>query len=216
MPKIICAQCKAIEDVDELPPAHTTVLCTECKTHTRRAQIKPTSPRTGPKIPKNKPQSIPRKRHNTRVMLPITCKECGQPDTLDYVPKGANLDEILCRDCAAEIFGDDSDWARIEGYKKKDAEKDKEWEFQCDDCGRTDYLPFEPQDDRQYQCNLCRFEHDTPSPDRISGRKKAAGGVFIRRPPPSETSEEPDDAADSDLTDNSVATSMKSDEPDTD
>lgn len=166
MPKIICARCKAIEDVKTLPEPGTTVLCTNCRLQ-------------GHKGPARKIKSIPRKQHGTRVMLPITCSECGEKDTLDYVPKGAALDEVLCRSCALKAFGPDSDWARVVRYKEKDAKK--EYEFSCDECGRTDYLPFEPREDRTYLCNLCRFDHDTPSKDRLAGREKTAGGVFIRR-----------------------------------
>ena len=168
MPKIICSQCKAIEDVAEEPAADTSVLCSKCRMHT---------PSTARKVRKRK--TIPRKKHGTRVMLPITCAECGGADTLDYVPKGADLDDILCRDCAREEFGTNSDWARIERKKKQEA--GAEWEFQCDTCGRTDYLPFEPKPDRIYDYNLCRLDHDVPSRERLQGREKAAGGVFIRR-----------------------------------
>ncbi len=171
MPKIICSKCKAIEEVDEQRAAAESVLCSEC-----RAVDAP----TGDSRQQRKRKSVPRKEHGTRVMLPITCAECGEPDTLDYVPKGADLDEVLCSECAREQFGTDSAWARIEQTKKRES-GDEEWEFECDECGRTDYLPFEPREDRHYECNLCRLDHDTPSPERLKGRKKAAGGVFIRR-----------------------------------
>lgn len=117
-------------------------------------------------------------------MLPITCSECGEKDTLDYVPKGAALDDVLCRACALKTFGPDSDWARIDRYKERDTQK--EYEFSCDECGRTDYLPFQPHKDRTYLCNLCRFDHETPSKGRLAGREKTAGGVFIRRRKPPE------------------------------
>ena len=171
MPKIICARCKAIEDVDEETAARDTILCSKCEIASRSKS----------RARSEKRKSIPRKQHGTRVMLPITCAECGEPDTLDYVPKGADLDDVLCGKCAQEQFGSDSPWARID--RKKKGQKDQEWEFECDECGRTDYLPFEPQPDRHYECNLCRLDHDTPSPERLSGKEKAAGGVFIRRNP---------------------------------
>lgn len=168
MPKIICAQCKALEDVDKRPTGDADVLCSKCRARARSEGRE-----------RRKRKTAPRKKHGTRVMLPITCAECGQSDTLDYVPKGADLDEVLCRKCAREEFGTDSDWARIE--RKKQREADGEWEFECESCGRTDYLPFEPKPDRVYECNLCRLDHDVPSPERLKGREKAAGGVFIRR-----------------------------------
>lgn len=177
MPKIICANCKAIEDVDEAPPARTAVLCSDCKKHQR-------SPSASSPTRRNRRNSTPQRKHGTRVMLPITCVRCGDADTLDYVPKGADLDDVLCSKCAREEFGTDSDWARIERQKKKDSRPD--YEFTCDECGRTDYLHFEPKDDRTYLCNLCMMDHDTPSKDRLAGRQKAAGGVFIRRQPTSE------------------------------
>ena len=167
MPKIICAKCKAIEDVDEQPTSGS-VLCSRCQAEARHKSSA-----------KNR-KSIPRKKHGTRVMLPIKCAECGAPDTLDYVPKGANLDEILCRACAREEFGDDSAWARVDRRKQREA-GGAEWAFTCDECGRKGYLPFEPQPDRIYECNLCRMDHDTPSRERLAGREKAGGGVFIRR-----------------------------------
>lgn len=169
MPKIICARCKSIEDVDEQPDAQEAVLCSDCRAVDESESSQ-----------KRRRKKVPRKEHGTRVMLPITCAECGEADTLDYVPKGAKLDEVLCRDCAREEFGTDSDWARIERTKQREA-GDREWEFECDSCGRTDYLPFKPKPDREYECNMCRLEHDTPSPDRLSGREEAAGGVYIRR-----------------------------------
>lgn len=178
MPKIICAQCKAIEDVEEAPSSIEPVLCSECKVHARpTSKLEHASPS---RRAKRKFKSVPRRKHGTRVMLPITCAECGASDTLDYVPKGADLDDVLCSDCAREQFGTDSDWARIE--RKKSQESDGgEWAFECDTCGETDYLPFEPKPEREYTCNLCRFDHDTPSRERLEGREKAAGGVFIRR-----------------------------------
>ena len=179
MPKIICAQCKSIEDVDEKPPATETILCSECKSYQR-------STAGGERTRKRRP-TVPRKKHGTRVMLPITCAECGETDTLDYVPKGADLDDVLCSECAREQFGTDSAWARVERRKKEEA-KQREWKFECDECGRTDYLPFEPKPERHYECNLCRMDHDTPSPERLAGKRKAAGGVFIRR------STEPEDS----------------------
>ena len=170
MPKIICAQCKAIENVQETPSSAGPVLCSSC----RRVSRGKTSGAQRPR------KNIPRKQHGTRVMLPITCAECGEPDTLDYVPKGANLDEVLCSKCAREEFGTDSDWARVDRSKQRESSR-KEWAFECAECGRTDYVPFEPHPERTYECNLCRLDHDTPSPGRLDGREKAAGGVFIRR-----------------------------------
>ncbi len=175
MPKIICTRCKNIEDVSEEMASEETFICSKCERAARKKSRASARQRR---------KSIPRKQHGTRVMLPITCAECGETDTLDYVPKGADLDDVLCQDCAREQFGTDSDWARIERKKNKRNKADKEWEFECDECGRTDYLPFEPQPDRHYECNLCRLDHDTPSPERLSGREKAAGGVFIRRNSP--------------------------------
>lgn len=174
MPKVICTRCKSIEDVDDAPPSTEAVLCSDC----RQKKKRPGKTRRSSRKKRN--QSVPRKDHGTRVMLPITCAKCGETDTLDYVPKGAALDDVLCRECAREEFGTDSDWARMDRTKKNESDDD-EWEFECDKCGRTDYLPFEPKPDREYQCNLCRLDHDTPSKERLQGRKQAAGGVFIRR-----------------------------------
>lgn len=170
MPKIICTRCKSIEHVDDAPASASAVLCSKCGRQSRSDETRPSRRRR---------KTSPRKKHGTRVMLPITCANCGTEDTLDYVPKGADLDDVLCSDCAREKFGTDSDWARVE--RKKARDKGREWSFECDECGRTDWVPFEPKPDRTYLCNLCRFDHDTPSPERLAGREKAAGGVFIRR-----------------------------------
>lgn len=180
MPKIICAECKAIEDVEEAPSSMSGVLCSACKARGPRQQRSPKRAESPPR----KRRNIPRKQHGTRVMLPIKCSECGKLDTLDYVPKGADFDDVLCKECAAKTFGDKSEWAKIEGYKQKDAQKDQEWEFHCDECGRKDILPFQPQPDRTYLCSRCHHEHETPSRERIAGRERAAGGVFIRRKSP--------------------------------
>ena len=167
MPKIICAECKIIEDVEEAPPPMSRVLCSACK-------AKP------PKRARQPEKFIPRKKHGTRVMLPITCTKCGAVDTLDYMPKGTQLDEVLCRDCANEVFKDRTDWQKVTAEKKKESRP--EYPFDCDECGRRDYLPFEPHPDRLYYCNLCRFDHEMPSKDRLQGREAASGkGVFIRR-----------------------------------
>ena len=49
----------------------------------------------------------PRHRHNTRVSLPITCAQCGENDTLEYMPKGKKLDELLCNCvCKGELQRD--------------------------------------------------------------------------------------------------------------
>lgn len=181
MEKIICSKCKSIEEVEQAPASTEAALCSEC-----RKEKSDGAPRSSDKHltkrseQKTRDQSIPRKEHGTRVMLPITCMQCGETDTLDYVPKGADLDEVLCSDCARERFGSDSAWARIERSKQNET-GDREWKFECDECGRVDYLPFEPKPDRDYQCNLCRLDHDTPSKERLRGKQKAAGGVFIRR-----------------------------------
>ncbi len=176
MPKIICANCKAIEDVEEAPPSMTAVLCSKCGVHQRKAKAKPST--------NTRRKSTPQKKHGTRVMLPITCVRCGKSDTLDYVPKGADLDDVLCSHCARQEFGTDSDWARIDRQKAK--KSGKEYAFDCDECGRTDYVPFEPKEDRTYLCNYCMMDHDTPKKERLAGRQKAAGGVFIRRSSTSE------------------------------
>lgn len=177
MPKIICAECKAIENVEEAPEAMARVLCSSCRAHGGSAK-KAQPPR------KTKRRTIPSKQHGTRVMLPIKCSNCGKLDTLDYVPKGGDIDDVLCKACAAEAFGASSEWARIERYKKNDARKDQDFEFHCDECGRKDLLPFKPQPDRIYLCTRCHHEHETPRHDRIAGRQKAVDGIFVRRTPP--------------------------------
>ncbi len=167
MPKVICAVCKDLHDVDEAPPALTSFVCESCEAFRKKA-------------PREHKKHIPRKKHGTRVMLPITCARCGKDDTLDYVPKGADFDDVLCSECADAAFGDRTDWQKVQQEKEKEAKK--EYPFTCDECGRKDYLPFKPKEDRVYSCNMCRFEHDTPSKDRLEGRQKAGGaGVFIRR-----------------------------------
>lgn len=179
MPKIICADCKAIETVEQAPPPMTRVLCSKCKA---KPQVKPKGSKNDSSAKKGPRRNSPRKKHGTRVMLPIKCSECGKLDTLDYVPKGAAFNDVLCKECAAATFGPKSDWARIEGYKQQDAQKEnQEHEFHCDECGRKDLLPFKPQPERTYLCSRCHYEHETPQHERIADREEAAPGIFIRR-----------------------------------
>jgi|SRR5690554_4325413 len=170
MPKIICADCKAIENVAQAPPPGTRAVCGDCQ----QARIEQ---RRGDK------KNIPRRKHGTRVMLPITCSECGTKEILDYMPKGAKIEEVLCTPCARKLFGTDSPWARTDAAKRREQERESKtsWEFKCAECGRDDLLPFFPKPGEDFFCKRCHQEQETPSKERLAGREKAGGGVFIRK-----------------------------------
>lgn len=124
---ITCSVCGK-EDTLPFEPEHTAgVLCRECHAIYQS-------------VLKEKRAKNPRSKHGTRISLPITCAACGKRETLNYMPKGRKLDELLCSECAQAHFGENAEWIaerkRIEREhairlrtKKSERQLEKEAEF---------------------------------------------------------------------------------------
>ena len=121
-----------------------------------------------------------RKKHGTRVAVQIVCSECGEQDTLEYMPKGVKLSEILCSACMGRVTNPGSEWQMIE-QEREDARR-RDWEFHCSECGLKDYIPFEGHPDRQYQCKRCLQDNQEPATSRLAGKEEVRAHVFRRRP----------------------------------
>lgn len=130
-------------------------------------------------VNKKRQKTSPRKRHGTRVTFPIECAQCGNEEILDYVPKGVSLHEVLCSECVRTTHGDESRWAKIKA--QKESEQQGEWEITCAECGREDYLKFEPKPEKDYTCVRCFQEQARPSPERLQGKKRVGRAVYIRK-----------------------------------
>ena len=166
--RILCARCGDEATLPFDPGDRPDVYCRSCYDDVRRQEQK------------RRKDNAPRRRHNTRGAFRIECSSCGQEDQLDYVPKGVSMDEILCSDCFEEEKGGESSrWKEIR--EKKAREQQMEWSFDCDRCGRTDYLNFPPKDDRDYYCTRCFFEHREPEPERVEDAEDVGRGVYIRK-----------------------------------
>lgn len=166
--RILCARCGEESTLPFDPGDRPDVYCRSCYDEVRRQEQK------------RREDNAPRRRHNTRVAFRIECSKCGQEDQLDYVPKGVSMDEILCSDCfEQEKGGESSRWKEIRD--KKAREQQLEWSFDCDKCGRTDYLNFPPKDDREYFCTRCFFEHHEAQPERVEDAEDVGRGVYIRK-----------------------------------
>jgi CxxC-x17-CxxC domain-containing protein len=165
---IVCSICGVDATVPFEPRRNAKLLCRECH-KVRQA-----------KKNKAKVHQAPRIKHNTRVSFPITCSQCGQEETLDYVPKGIKLSEALCSDCVRETYGDKSRWKEIK--ESKEQEKKGEWEFECAECGREDYLKFEPDPEKEYLCVRCYNEQENPNRERVQNKKRIGRAVYVRKP----------------------------------
>lgn len=180
MSTITCARCQVEEEVAFEPSPDARVLCSSCHARVREEALRvkeESKERPEDKGPKKSP---PRKKHGTRVFLPITCTACGKQETLDYMPKGGSLDEVLCSDCSMEKWGDKSRWADVARKKEKEQQK-PEYKFVCQDCGRTDYLGSPAMRGRTYSCARCFYEQEEPSKERLEGREAIEKSVFIRK-----------------------------------
>jgi CxxC-x17-CxxC domain-containing protein len=164
---ITCTLCGSKDQVPFRPRPDHDVFCGDCYKFKR----------TG--VQKRRESKAPRVKHGTRVMFPIQCAQCGERETLDYVPKGVSLNDVLCSNCVRTTYGDESRWAEIS--EKKVAEKQAEWSFDCAECGRADYLKFAPKPDEDYLCVRCYNEHESPSPQRLQGKKRVGRAVYIRK-----------------------------------
>lgn len=165
--RITCTLCGNKDKVPFRPKPDQDVFCGDCYKYKREG------------VHRGRESKAPRVKHGTRVMLPIECALCGKNETLDYVPKGIALQDVLCSECMRSTHGEESRWKEIS--QKKVAEKKAEWTFNCSECGREDYLKFEPKPEEDYQCGRCFKEQHSPSPERLAGRKKVGPAVFIRK-----------------------------------
>ncbi|MCA9566082.1 MAG: hypothetical protein KC561_21445, partial [Myxococcales bacterium] len=91
-------------------------------------------------VKKKRKGVAPSESHDTRVAFRITCSRCKKDDTLPFVPK--TLNDVLCKSCATEVFGDD--WAH--GRQVDDR---TEYQITCEQCGRTGTVPFAPDPERE-------------------------------------------------------------------
>jgi CxxC-x17-CxxC domain-containing protein len=164
--EIVCTICGEYATVPFKPRRNAKLLCREC--HKIRQAKKN----------KGKSAQAPRIKHNTRVSFPITCSRCGKDETLDYVPKGLKLSEALCSDCVRETYGEQSRWNEI--TESKQQEKKGEWEFTCAECGREDYLKFEPKPDKEYLCVRCFHEQEDPKSESKGPKKRVGRAVYVR------------------------------------
>ncbi len=120
----------------------------------------------------------PVQRHNTRVTLPITCYKCGKEETLDHMPKGKKLDELMCSECTEETLGVKSRWNEVRQQKRD--ERQRSWRVSCDECGVSLYINERPRRDRFYSCVSCEKEHVRAKGDALQGANEVAGGVHKR------------------------------------
>lgn len=164
---ITCSLCGAKAQVPFRPRGNKDVFCHRCFKFKREG------------VRKRREGNAPRLKHNTRVMFPIECAQCGREETLDYVPKGIGLDKILCSECVRTTYGDTSRWAEIS--EKKVDETQAEWSFDCVDCGRKDYLKFPPDPEEDYLCVRCYHMQESPTPGRLAGKKRLGRAVYIRK-----------------------------------
>lgn len=164
---IVCSVCGEKDRLPFKPRKGQDVFCQDCFKFKRD------------EINKKRQRQSPRKKHGTRVTFPIVCAQCGTKETLDYVPKGVALHEVMCSECVRTTYGDKSRWAQIK--QTKESEQQGEWEFTCDECGREDYLKFPPKPDREYFCVRCYNEQDSPSHERLEGKKRVGRAVYIRK-----------------------------------
>ena len=71
--------CSSCGDVDQVPfEPDRELRCKECMRAEREIRQR----------------KAPRRKHNTRVSMPINCAECGKREVLDYIPKGKNAIQI--------------------------------------------------------------------------------------------------------------------------
>ncbi|MFB6264764.1 MAG: CxxC-x17-CxxC domain-containing protein [Bradymonadaceae bacterium] len=163
--EITCSRCGGEGTVPFEPAEDSAVYCRDCFREVRREE-------------RRREESSPRKKHNTRVSFQITCSECGEEAELDYVPRGVDLDEVMCEEC----FRRESEsirWRQVQDRKER--ERKSEWTFECAECGRTDVLNFEPEPDRDYRCARCFYDQAEPDPERVESKERVGRGVYIRR-----------------------------------
>lgn len=163
--EITCARCGDEAEVPFEPAAGSAAYCRECYREVRREE-------------RRREKNAPRKKHDTRVSFQITCSNCGEEAELDYVPRGVSLEEVMCEACF-RVESESIRWRKVQDRKER--EQKSEWSFQCVECGRTDYLNFEPDPDRDYACARCFYDQAEPDPERVESKERLGRGLFIRR-----------------------------------
>ena len=124
-------------------------------------------------------QTAPRKKHGTRVTFNFVCGWCGKNAVLDYRPKIAELDDILCEDCM-EKNEDSARW-KIVREKKKMEEGLGLFPKNCDECGREEMLTRPTRRGVAYVCQRCKQQQATPNKERLEGAEKVNLGLKVRR-----------------------------------
>ena len=156
-----CADCGAIDHVPFEP--NPGLICKECLWAEKEIRER----------------RAPRRQHGTRVSIEITCAQCGRLETLDHMPRGKKLDELMCVECAEEALGKNSRWKRVRQQKRR--EQSQTWRVPCEECNRPIYLNMKPQEGRMQICNNCRFDHVPAGADATRDATPVATGVLRRR-----------------------------------
>ena len=155
--------CSSCGDVDQVPfEPDRELRCKECMRAEREIRQR----------------KAPRRKHNTRVSMPINCAECGKREVLDSIPKGKKLDELLCSSCAQEALGKKSTWNEVRRQKQHEARTT--WTKSCDECGKKIILMMKPWPEREYYCNDCEHDHERGDKDALTDTEQVAHGVHKR------------------------------------
>lgn len=120
----------------------------------------------------------PVQKHNTRVMLPIVCCQCGKKETLDHMPKGKKLHELMCSECTEEMLGAKSTWNEVRQQKR--SERRRSWKVSCDECGVPIFMNTRPRREEFYLCGSCENDHVRATGDALANADKVTGGVHKR------------------------------------
>jgi len=155
-----CASCGVTGEVPFKP--ENSVLCRDCMQAEREIRRR----------------KAPRRRHGTRVSIPITCVECGKEEILDYMPKGKKLDELMCSDCMSESLGKASRWSAV--MKDKSSSESRSWRVDCRGCGVDVFINSRPWPDRDYFCVSCENEFEPGNKDALEKAEKVGAGVHKR------------------------------------
>lgn len=155
-----CASCQATDTVPFSP--EPGLLCRECLKAEREIRTR----------------HAPSRKHNTRVSLPITCFKCGKHETLDHMPKGKKIEELMCTACTAETLGVKSRWNKV--VKQKKEEQPSSWRVSCCECGVNIFLNTRPGHGREYMCESCDLGVERAKPDLLKGTEELTGGVRKR------------------------------------
>lgn len=159
---IICAVCGKENKVPFKPDPGSRVLCRECHNAEREQKAESRA-----YYAKHHPNVI----HGTKVRVDVRCERCGNTDTLPFVPKTNG--QILCRQCAENLFGED--WA------KRNRLSTKEYPFTCSRCGVQDFLPFSPKKlDKPLLCRHCLNDQAVLSKHSRSEMVRHDSGICIR------------------------------------